>query len=185
MKYVISLGGSVIVPNKVNIDYLKKFNTLIKKYSKNNKFIIVTGGGSTARKYMKPLEAFKLDNKTIGLIGITATRLNANLLKSIMKINTYPKSLRDLKGLIKTNNILITGALNFLPNTTTDGNCAQIAHYIKADLFINITNVKGLFNKNPLLHKDEKFIEEISYKDFDKMIKKLKYTFGQHNILVS
>src|SRR3989338_6376819 len=84
---------------------------------------------------------------------------------------------------IKTNNVVITGALSFLPNTTTDGNCAQIAHYIHADLFINITNVKGLFNKNPLLHKDAKFIEEISYKDFDKMIKKLKYTFGQHYIL--
>lgn len=183
MKYVMSLGGSVIVPNEVDINYLKKFNRIIRKYSENNKFVIVTGGGSTARKYIKPLEKVRLDEKTIGLIGIAATRLNANLVKSIMKVNTNPRTNKDIINLLKKNNIVITGALNFLPETTTDGICAQIAHDIKADLFINITNIKGLYNKNPLTNKDAKFIPRISYKDFNRMVQRIKYKTGQHYIL--
>lgn len=183
MKYIISLGGSVIVPNDVNINYLKKFNKIIRKHSKNNKFVIVTGGGTTARKYMKPLELFKLDKKTIGLIGIAATKLNANLVRSIMKIYTYPESHKDINKLLKKKNIVITGSLNFLPKTTTDGICAQIAHNIKADLFINITNIKGLFNKNPSKYKDAKFIRKITFGNFEKIINKMRFSSGQHYIL--
>lgn len=183
MKYIISLGGSVIIPNEVDINYLRKFNNVIRKFSKKNKFVIVTGGGSTARKYIKPLEKVSLDERTIGLIGIAATRLNANLVKSIMKINTNPKTNNDIIKILKKKNIIVTGALNFLPETTTDGTCAQIAHDIKADLFINITNIKGLFNKNPLVHKDAKFIPSISFADFEKIINKMKFQSGQHYIL--
>ena len=183
MKYVISLGGSVIVPNDIDINYLKKFNEIIKKYSRNNKFIIITGGGSIARKYIKPLKKAHLDVKTIGLIGIATTRLNADLVKSIMKIKTNPRNNKDIINLIKKDSIVVTGALNFLPDTTTDGICAQIAHEIKADLFINITHIKGLFDKNPLVYKDAKFISKISFDNFDKMVNKMKFRSGQHYIL--
>ena len=51
--YVISLGGSLIVP-KTGIDwkFLKNFRKLIiKEIKKNKKFIIIAGGGNTARDY--------------------------------------------------------------------------------------------------------------------------------------
>ena len=43
---VISLGGSLIVPNKVDYKFLSKFKKLILKYSRRNKIVIVTGGGT-------------------------------------------------------------------------------------------------------------------------------------------
>ena len=52
MKIVISLGGSVIIPNKVDLEYLEKFKQFILKLKKNHKIIIVTGGGKTARNYI-------------------------------------------------------------------------------------------------------------------------------------
>ena len=42
---VISLGGSIIVPNKVDYKFLSEFKKLILMYSKKNKIVIVTGGG--------------------------------------------------------------------------------------------------------------------------------------------
>ena len=40
------------------------------------------------------------------------------------------------------------------PNSTTDGNGAEIANSIGANLFINMTNIKGLYDKDPIKYKN-------------------------------
>ena len=52
MKIVISLGGSVIVPDKIDVNFLEKFKKIINKIKKGNKIVIVTGGGSGLGKAM-------------------------------------------------------------------------------------------------------------------------------------
>ena len=43
---VISLGGSLIVPEKIDTDFLRDFKSLIISHVKQNKkFVIITGGG--------------------------------------------------------------------------------------------------------------------------------------------
>ena len=60
MMVVISLGGSLIVPEKININFLKKFRKLILDYiKKNNKVVIMCGGGRTARYYIKEVNKIK------------------------------------------------------------------------------------------------------------------------------
>ena len=50
--FIISLGGSIIVPNKVNVKFLKGFRDLIIKHlRKGHRFFIICGGGSIARLY--------------------------------------------------------------------------------------------------------------------------------------
>ena len=44
--FVISLGGSLIVPDSYDVDFLKKFKSLIESYVKKSyKFVIICGGG--------------------------------------------------------------------------------------------------------------------------------------------
>jgi uridylate kinase len=42
---VVSLGGSIIIPDKVNTEFLKEFKKVILSNEKNYKFVIVCGGG--------------------------------------------------------------------------------------------------------------------------------------------
>mgnify|MGYP001613518743 FL=1 len=49
---VLSLGGSLIIPNDIDTNYLKNFKKVILKNKNEYKFIIVCGGGSIARKYI-------------------------------------------------------------------------------------------------------------------------------------
>ena len=51
--YVISLGGSLIAPEGgIDWKFLKKFRQLIMAAVKRgNRFVIITGGGITARSY--------------------------------------------------------------------------------------------------------------------------------------
>ena len=51
---VISFGGSLIVQNQIDTVFLKEFRNLILKYiRKGKRFVIICGGGRTARNYQE------------------------------------------------------------------------------------------------------------------------------------
>jgi len=181
---VFSLGGSLIVPDNVDYIYLKKFSKMIQKLSKKYKIIIVTGGGKTARNYITAIKKEKLGIKNESLVGIMSTKLNARLVAGFFKIKTQiPDSLQEIKKQIEKEDIIICGALGFQPNMTSDGDAAQISQYLKSDVFINLTNVNGLYDKDPKKYKDAKLISSITHKEFLKIVKKIKYESGQHFVL--
>ena len=76
--YVISVGGSAIVPDKIDIGFLKQFKNTILKLSKSNKLVIVCGGGRTAREYISAAKQFSVSDAMSCLAGIQSTKLNAN-----------------------------------------------------------------------------------------------------------
>tara|TARA_Y100000310_G_scaffold203871_1_gene204129 strand:- start:6092 stop:6766 length:675 start_codon:yes stop_codon:yes gene_type:complete len=182
-KVVISLGGSVIVPNKVDFSYLRDFKTVIKEFSKGNKVVIVTGGGKTARNYLLPLQKARMPKRVASLVGIASTRLNARLVAGMFGVaENVPETLKDVKKMLKRRNLVVCGALGDREGMTSDGNAAEVAADIKADFFLNITNVKGLYDDDPK-KKSAKLIREIGYEDFLKIIKRISYKAGQHFVL--
>ena len=148
MKLVISLGGSLIVPDKVDYRYLSRFREVVKKLVRSHKVVVVTGGGKTAREYISGLKKF--DVKTQCWVGIASTKLNARLVAGYLGlVSPIPDSLSEVVSSLRKRNLVVCGALGFQPNMTSDGDAAQIAARIKADYFVNLTNVDGLFDKNP------------------------------------
>ena len=69
---VISVGGSMINPGKVNILFLKKIKEIILNFSKKNKIVICTGGGAIAREYINALKDKNTYTKDI--MGIHCTK---------------------------------------------------------------------------------------------------------------
>src|SRR3989344_600389 len=185
MNIVISLGDSIIVPDEINYNYLKKLSSIINKISKNNKIVIVTGGGYTARKYIDSLRKDNLREDVYSLIGIATTKLNARLINGFFNkvVVNLPDSLEEVKQALNKDKIVIVGSLGFQPDMTSDGDAAQIAEYLKADLFINLTNVNGLYDKNPKEYKDAKLIKEITFDRFYNIAKKHKFKAGMHFVL--
>lgn len=182
-KVVISLGGSVIIPNEIDYIYLKKFKKMIKSVSKKNKVVIVCGGGKTARKYIDPLMKDHAGSKAYAMIGIAATRINARLVRGLFGITErIPENIRQVKSDLKKSNLVICGALGMKKGMTSDGNGVEIASEIKADFFVNITDVLGLYDKDPHI-KGAKLIKEINYDDFLEIVDKIKFKAGQHFIL--
>jgi len=180
----MSLGGSIIIPNNVDYKFLFNFEKFIKRLAQKEKIVIVTGGGNTARKYIEPLVKDKADEKVFSLMGIATTKLNARLISGLFGFGErkIPDSLNDVKNALKRHNIVVCGALGFEPDMTSDGNAAEIAEYLRADVFLNLTNVDGLFNKSPE-YKDSKLINKITFDDFYEIAKKIKFRAGQHFVL--
>ena len=182
---VISLGGSQIIPSGVNLPYLRKFKEILKKNSRKYKFIVVTGGGSVARKYISALKKAKISEKLQSHSGISATRMNARFMNYFFNIDPkhgIPHTHETLRKYVKTQDVTFCGALEYKPNQTSDSTAADIAREFKAG-FINITNIRGLYTKNPKKYKDAKFIPKITWEKFDKMANKSKFKPGQHFVL--
>ncbi len=182
---VLSLGGSQIIPDDVNYNYLYEFKQVINRNKKNYKFIVVCGGGSLARKYISAIQKAGQNVKFQSLAGISATRTNARFMNYFFGIEPkkgIPHTMKSVKEYIKKRNIIFCGALEYRPDQTSDSTAAEIAKQFKAE-FVNLTNVKGLHDKNPKKFKDAKFIKNISWSEFNKMANKMKFHPGQHFVL--
>jgi uridylate kinase len=182
---VISLGGSVIIPDKPNFLFLNKFRLALKKHYKTYKFVVVCGGGSIARKYIAALKEEHRSKKELSTAGIRATRMNAMFVMQFFgkeANGSLPRDMEEVKSNLAKNSVVICGALRYAPDSTSDGTAAKLAHFLKAN-FINITNVKGLFSENPKTHPKAKFIPYESWKKFEKRALALSYHAGQHFVL--
>jgi len=178
---VISLGGSLIVPKKIDLKFLQKFEKVLKKHTRKYKFILVCGGGTIARKYINILKANKSSEYLQSLVGIAVTRLNARFMSYLFGKDPesgIPHDMKHVKGLLRKNNIVFCGALRYAPKQTSDSTAAKLANYFDSE-FINLTNVKGLYDIDPK-KKGAKFIPEITREELYKMIMKIKYKPGQH-----
>lgn len=119
------------------------------------------------------------------ILGMYATRLNAFFLTKIFGKEAnekVPVNMTEVKNMLKKNQVVFCGALRYKDNNTSDGTAAELAEFLHSR-FINITDVKGLYDKNPKTNKNAKFIREISWEKFYERARKIKFSAGQHFVL--
>ena len=182
---VISLGGSLIAPDDIDTSLLDKFKHVLKKHEANYKFVVVRGGGSIARKYIKALKQEGKSEYLQSMAGISVTRLNARFLTYWFGKDAnegIPHDMNQVKNLSKKHDIVFCGALRYAENETSDATSAKLANFFKTS-FINLTNVSGLYTSNPLANKKAKFIPKISWKKFYERANSLSFKPGQHFVL--
>ena len=169
--YVISFGGSLIVPAEIDIKILKKFKNIIEKeIKKAKKFIIITGGGKTARNYQNAAKALtKVSNEDLDWLGIHATRINAHLLLTIFRKYAYFRIIKNPKEKINFKEKILIAA-GWKPGFSTDYDAVLLAKTYNSDTIINLTNVDYVYDKDPNKFKDAKPFKEISWKDYLKLI---------------
>jgi len=182
---VLSLGGSQIIPDDVNYSYLKKFKRVLEKHKRDYNFVVVCGGGSLARKYIKAIKKEGLSEFHQSLAGISATRSNARFVSHFFGFDSMhgvPHTVKTVGKYLKKQGIVFCGALEYKEDQTSDSVAAILAKRFGGE-FVNLTNVKGLYTTDPNKYKNAKFISEISWKDFDEMVQKIKFKPGQHFVL--
>jgi uridylate kinase len=167
---VMSLGGSIIVPDQIDVEFLKKFRKVIFNFvSKGNKVIIITGGGRTCRIYNSAAEKIvKPSDTDLDWIGIAATKLNAEFVRVIFGKYAYKEIVPDynIKG-IKSKIIIGSG---HLPGSSSDLDAVMWAKNYKADYVINFSNTDYIYDKDPNKFKDAKKLEKLDWKLMQKLV---------------
>src|SRR4030042_297327 len=137
---VISLGGSVICPEagKIDVNFLRKFKSLILKFLKRGyRFVIVAGGGKTCRFYLRAAKAItEISNEDGDRLGIAATQLNAQLLRTIFGGVAESVILDNPHKFVKNHWKVLIGA-GWKPGWSTDYDSVLFANRFGANTLIN------------------------------------------------
>jgi len=167
---IMSLGGSVIVPDKVDVKFVKDFKKIIEKFVKKNyRFVILCGGGKTARNYQNAASKIsKLSNDELDRVGIHATVLNAQFVKMLFGNLAEDYIVIDPTKKIKfEKNILI--AAGWKPGWSTDYDAVLLAKNFGVDKVINMSNIDYVYDKDPSKDKSARKIKNISWSSYRKI----------------
>jgi len=171
---IISLGGSLIVPDQIDIEFLKNFKSLIiSKIETGKKFVIITGGGKTCRRYQGVArEISNPSDEDLDWIGIASLRLNAELMRVIFENFSYKKVIQDLSKIssFEDKSVIIGSA--YEPGQSTDWDAVLAAKTIFSKKIINLSNTDYVYDSDPKQNPNAQKIEKISWTDYRKLIPK-------------
>ncbi|PIZ86039.1 UMP kinase [Candidatus Nomurabacteria bacterium CG_4_9_14_0_2_um_filter_32_10] len=170
---IISLGGSLIIPEEIDVDFLRDFKELIISQIKlDKKFVIITGGGRLCRKYNKAAEEIsKPSNDDLDWIGIASLRLNAELLRVIFGEYAHNEVIINLTQSFSLEKSIVIGSA-YKPGWSSDWNAVQAAKTVGAKKVINLSNTDYVYDSDPKINPNAKKIEKISWLEYRKLIPK-------------
>ena len=168
---IISLGGSLIIPDSINTIFLKKFRSLILSYaSLGNRVIIICGGGRTSRLYQHAVGLInpKVLVSDVDWVGIGATRINAELVRAMFGDRAYETVLHNPTKKIQTNKKIIIGS-GFVPGSSSDKDAVLIAKAYGATTVINLSNISYVYDKDPKRFSGAKAFATLSWSQMIKI----------------
>jgi uridylate kinase len=172
-RIIVSVGGSLIVPDKIDTDFIVRFREFIlKKVGEGLSFFIITGGGRTARLYQEAGRAVRgdeLSREDIDWLGIHATRLNAHLLRVVFLEQAYNRFVKDPTEHFDTHDPIIVGA-GWKPGWSTDYCAVLAAKTLGATRLVNLSDIDYVYDKDPKKNPDAQKFENLSWAEFRKII---------------
>ena len=168
---VISLGGSMVVPDEIDSEFVSEFRKvalgLIDKY----RLIIVCGGGKTARKYIEAAKSITdVNADELDWVGIKATHINAELVKAVFDGSLVEdKVVYDPSQKIEFNKDILIGA-GWKPGFSTDFDAVLLAEQFNAKKLVNLSNIEYVYDKDPRKFEDAKKIEEMTWTELVEIV---------------
>ncbi len=189
---VIKIGSSLLVDDKKNIrkKWLSSFAKNIKKLKSKNKKIIIVSSGAIAlgcKKMDYNKASLKLDKSqaiaSIGQIELMNlfsqifSKFKLNISQILLTLDDTEERRRSINAkrtlenlfkldyipIVNENDTIATSEIKFGDNDRLASRVAQITN---ADTLILLSDVDGLFTKNPKKFKDAKLIKEVrDFKD--------------------
>ena len=183
---VVKVGSSLIIDDKnIRIKWLQNFvKNISDLYQQNCKVVIVSSGAVALGKQKLQIDNKKLTIQqkqacaALGQIELMSfykelfAQHNFNVAQILLTASDcndrerYNNCNNTIQTLLANNIIPIINendsvAVDEIKIGDNDRLCARVAQMIKADLMILLSDVDGLFNKNPKTHKNAKFIESV------------------------
>ncbi len=171
---VMSVGGSLIVPDQIDTIFLTQIKNLIERQisAHGRRFIIIAGGGKTARRYQDAAaDVSDLNPEDLDWMGIHATRLNGHLIRTIFRDIAYPEIITnpdDIERVPKEAKLVV--AAGYRPGASTDLRAVQVAIHRNATRVINLSNIDYVYTADPRKDASAKKIEDMTWDRFIKLV---------------
>jgi len=150
LKVVIKIGGHVFA-SQLDPEGIEAYSKILKKLrGDGHRIVAVMGGGEEARRYIRAAKRLGGSEFICDVLGIEVSRLNARLLITALGEDAYPEppiTIEDLRRAFEGSKIVVMGGLQ--PGQSTNAVGILVAEAVGADLFINATDVDGVYTSDP------------------------------------
>lgn len=149
-KVVISIGGSILIPDDHDADYIGRLARMLEGASGKVDIAVVCGGGKIARYYTQTGRELGGSEDQLDVMGIDATRINAKLLAvalggfSSTDVKTTTAETAAMAGKVR---IPVMGGTE--PGHTTDAVAVMLARDLGAARVVNATSVDAVYSEDP------------------------------------
>jgi len=172
-KVVVSIGGSILIPDDNDSIYIRKLAEVIMDVKDEVQLAIVCGGGKIARYYTSTSNELGATTFQQDMLGIGTTRLNAELLalalgdasSADIPLTTEEAAKRSAPG-----NVIVMGGTT--PGHTTDAVATMLARDMKADRVVNATSVDAVYTDDPRKNPDAKRLSNIAIAELGDLVYK-------------
>jgi uridylate kinase len=169
---VVSVGGSLIVPDAIDTNFLEKFRTLVLDHAgRGLSFYVITGGGKTARRYQDAARVVRgdIDREDLDWLGIHATRQNAHLLRTLFAEHAQSTIVKNPSRGVRGKDAVIIGA-GWKPGWSTDYCAVMAAKKLGAKKLVNLSNIDYVYSADPKKDPEAKPLPRLSWSEFRKLI---------------
>ncbi len=171
---VVSVGGSLIVPEGIDTSFLKNLRTLVlEKTRVGSSFYIIAGGGRLARNYQDAAREIRgedtLEREDMDWLGIHSTRLNAHLLRTIFIEEAQERIVKNPTHRLRGKESVVIGA-GWKPGWSTDYCAVMAAKTLGAKKLVNLSNIDYVYTADPRKDPTATKIEKIGWAAFRKLI---------------
>lgn len=163
---VVSVGGSLLRSDEGEARFWSDLADLLASIGRSTPLVVTTGGGRTAREYIRLGAALGLTNVEQDELGIDVTRLHARLLAGRIGLPTAshpPTTVREAVEALRHSSPVVLGGTE--PGHTTDAVAALIAVRLRAARVVNATDVDGLYEADPRSHPGARRLERVAWPD--------------------
>jgi len=185
LKAVIKIGGFAFSNNdRQPLPLVEEYVKLFKGLVDEHKLVIVTGGGRIARYYIRAAREMDVPESLCDHLGILASRLNARLLVDGLGEYAFPQvptSIDELKHYFASGKIVGMGGLT--PGHSTNAVAAIAAETIMADLFVNATDVDGVYTSDPSKDTKATKLDEVTVDELSNILSKTAITAGAYELM--
>jgi uridylate kinase len=172
---VLSLGGSLVVPNGgIDTQFLIHFNSFIRNQisSKKRRFFITVGGGGTTRHYQKAANEVRtdhIDDVDLDWLGLHATRLNAQLVRTIFRDIADQRVIKHYEVILKIDKPVAIAA-GWKPGWSTDYCAVTLCQDYGITQAINLTNIDHVYDSDPRTNPQAKPLTDITWDSYREMV---------------
>ena len=181
---VVSMGGSVLFRDEGDPDYLGSLAELLRELGRRRPLVVTTGGGRTARTYIRLGRTLGLTEVELDEVGIEVTRLHARLLAARIGPPCParpPTSVAEAVHELRRASPVVLGGTE--PGHTTDGVAALLAVRLRAARVVNATDVDGVYDRDPHRHTDAHRFDRLGWPEFRALVNAGTSTEAGQNFL--
>ena len=188
MRAVIKIGGHLLSTTEDFKYVLSLIRDIVELVEKNEKFKLafIVGGGSHAREMQKKAQELNLSNTVTDEVGIIISRLNAYIISNAARdmlekrgFKVRTKVICSIEEFLEDMNVYnVFFAGGFIPGQSTDAVASLIAEAMRADILMFLTDVDGIYDKDPKIYANAKLLKTVKVSDLISKVLAEKMTPG-------